>query len=260
MRALIPLSAVALGLMVVSTARADVLISSESITAADGKTSTADMYFAADRLKMDMDKTEVIYRDDTGTIYNVMKDQHQYVALDPATQQRMAATMSAMQEQMRQRMQSMPEAQRKQMEASGVGAAMQPKPTSPYVKTDQSKTVGAWPCQVFRKTLGGGMTVDSCFATLSTIGITRNDLAVVKKLMERMQKAMPMAGAMNSMDFDKQTQEIGFEGFPVETVTSVNGAPHTTSTVKSVQHLSLPAETFELPAGYTKQEVPGFGK
>jgi hypothetical protein len=40
----------------------------------------------------------------------------------------------------------------------------------------------------------------------------------------------------------------------------MNGAPRTTSTMKSVQHLTLPAETFEVPAGYTKQEMPGLGQ
>jgi hypothetical protein len=154
----------------------------------------------------------------------------------------------------------MPEAQRKQMEAGGMPGMMQPKPDSPYVKTGQNKMVGAWPCQVFRKSLAGSTTIDACFAPLSTVGLTHNDLAALKNLMERMQKAVPMASAMNSTDFDRQTQEIGFEGFPVETVTSVNGAPHTTSIVKSVQHLSLPADTFELPAGYAKQEMHGIGQ
>ena len=256
MRPMIPLSAVALGLMMTSAAHADVKISSESINARDGKTSPVTMYFAADRLKMDMDTTEMIYRDDTGTIYTVMKRQRQYMVMDPATQQRMAAMMSGM----RQQMQSLPEAQRKQIEARGMPGVTQPPPDSPYVKTGQSKVVGSWSCQVFHKSLGNGSTVDACFAPLGTIGLTRDDLAVLRKLSERMQKMIPTAGAMGGMDFDRQAREVGFEGFPVQTETTVNGAQRTTSTLKSVEHLALPADMFEVPAGYAKQEMPGLGR
>jgi hypothetical protein len=260
MHRMIPLSALALGLMMTSAARADVQISSESINATTGKTSPMTMSFTADRLKMDTGAIAVIYRGDTGTIYNVMKDRHQYMAIDSAAQQRMSATMSAMQQQMRQQLQSLPEAQRKMVEARGMPGTAQPPPDSPYVKTGQTKMVGSWSCQVFHKTLEGGMMVDACFAPVSTVGLTRDDMTVLRKLTERMQKAMPTVGAMNDMNFDKQVQEIGFEGFPVATVTSLNGAPRTTSTMKSVQHLTLPADTFDLPAGYTRQDMPGIGK
>ncbi len=259
MRPMIPLSAVALVLIMTCAAHADVQISSETVNASTGKTSSMNMYLTADRMKMDLGTTEMIYNDDTGTVYNVMKDRHTYMVLDPATQQRMAAMMSGMQDKLRQQMAAMPEAQRKQLEAR-MGAMTQPKPDSPYVKTGESKTVGSWSCQVFRKTLGSGSTIDACFAPLSTIGLTRDDLAVFKKLAVRMQQTMPTAGAMGGLDFDKLRQEVGFEGFPVQTVTSMNGTPRTTSTMKSVQHLTLPADTFDLPTGYTRQEMPGLGK
>ena len=73
-------------------------------------------------------------------------------------------------------------------------------------------------------------------------------------------RLLPKFGEMNSMNLDAQTQEIGFEGFPVQTITSAGGVTQTTSVVKSVEHVSLPADTFELPAGYAKQEMPGIGK
>ncbi len=263
MRPMILLSALVLGCVVGTGAgaHAEVQISAETFTIANGKTSPTTMYFAADRLKMDLDKIAIIYRGDTGTVFNVMKDQHKYIAFDPATQQRMGAMMSAMQDQMRQRMQSMPEAQRKQMEAALARTGTQEsKPSSPFEKTGKSKTVGSWSCQVFRKSLAAGMTIESCFAPLSAVGLTHDDLAALKGLMEGMRKTLPKVGDMNSMNLDAQAQEIGFEGFPVETVTSAQGVTQSTSIVKSVQHVSVPADTFELPAGYTKQEMPSFGK
>jgi hypothetical protein len=246
-------------------ARAEVQISME--TSANGKNTPMTVYFAADRLKMDMDRIAVIYRADTGAVFSIMKDQKKYIAFDAATQQRMSSMMSAMQQQMRQRMKSLPEAQRKQMEAAIAKAGMQEprpdsalKPGSAYEKTGQSKTVGAWSCRVFRKALAGGVTIDSCFAPLSAVGMKHEDLAAFKGLMEQMRKTLPKSGDMNSLNLNDQAQEIGFEGYPVETVTSAQGAPQTTSTVKSIQHVSLPADTFELPAGYAKQEIPSFGK
>ncbi len=264
MRPMILLTALVLGGAVAPAglcAHAEVRISAETFTAMSGKTSPTTMYFGADRLKMDVEKIAVIYRGDTGTVFNVMKDQHKYIAFDQATQQRMGAMMSAMQDQMRQRMQSLPEAQRKQMEAAlGRAGAPESKAATPFEKTGKSKTVGAWTCQVFRKSLAGGMTIESCFAPLNAVGLTHDDLAALKGLMERMRKTLPKFGEMNSMNLDAQTQEIGFEGFPVQTITSAGGVTQTTSVVKSVEHVSLPADTFELPAGYAKQEMPGIGK
>ena len=222
-------------------------------TFANGKITPTTMYFAANRLKMDMGSIAIIYRADTGAVFNIMKNEKKYMAFDPATQQRMGAMRSAMQEQMRQRMKSLPEAQRKQMEAAMGKAGMQgpkpdtaPKPGAAYVKTGQSKTVGAWSCQVFRKSLAGGLT--------------HEDLVAFKGLMEWMRKSLREFDDKNSLSLNDQTQEIGFEGFPVETVTIALGAPQMTSTVKSIQHVSVPADTFELPAGYAKQEMPSFGK
>ncbi len=264
MRPMFLLSALVLGCVVATAggAHAEVQISAETFNAGKGETTPTTMSFSADRLKMDLDKMAIIYRADTGTVFNVMKDQHKYFVLDPAAQQRMAAKMSEMQEQLRQRMASMPEAQRKQMEAAmgKVGMPESKPAAAPYETTGKCKTVGAWSCQVFRKSLSNGMTIESCFAPLSAVGLTHDDLAALKSLTERMQKTMPKFGDMNSFSGDAQTKEIGFEGFPVETIMLADGAARTTSTVKSIQHVSLPADTFELPAGYAKQEMPGFGK
>ncbi len=241
MRKMIWLSALVLGCAAATAggANAEVQISME--TSANGKSTPMTLYFAADRLKMDMGSMAVLYRADTGAVFNIMKDEKKYLAFDPATQQRMGAMMSAMQEQMKQRMQSLPEAQRKQMEAAMAKSGMQepkpdlaPKPSSAYEKTGQSKTIGAWSCQVFRKSLAGGVTIDSCFAPLSAIGLKHEDLVAFKGLMERMRKTLPKSGDMNSLNLNDQTQEIGFEGFPVETVTFAHGAPQITSTVTSI--------------------------
>lgn len=267
MRSTMWLSALVLACAAASAggARAEVQISME--TAANGKVTPMTVYFAADRLKMDMGPMAVLYRADSGTVFNIMKDQKKYMALDAAAQQRMGAAMSAMQEQMKERLKSLPEAQRKQVEAMMAKAGAQAQkpdaaaaPASPYQKTGQSKTVGAWSCQVFRKTLAGGVTIDACFAPLSAVGLTHDDLAAFKGLMEKMRKSLPKSGQMNGLNLEAQTQEIGFEGFPVETVTLLPNAPQMTSTVKAIQHVSLPAETFELPAGYVKQEMPEFGR
>ena len=151
MRSMVWLSVLVLGCAAATAdgAHAEVQISMETST--NGKITPTTMYFAPDWLKMDMGSIAVIYRADTGTVFNIMKDQKKYMAFDLATQQRMGAMMSAMQEQMKQRMKSLPEAQRKQMEAAMTKAGMQgpkpdtaPKPDAAYVKTGQSKTVGAW--------------------------------------------------------------------------------------------------------------------
>ena len=51
--------------------------------------------------------------------------------------------------------------------------------------------------------------------------------------------------------------EEGFSG-TVETVVYVNGKAAMTRTVRSVEHAPLPPDTFDIPAGYTRKEMPGF--
>jgi Domain of unknown function (DUF4412) len=265
MRYGVSFSVAALSATLGSSAFAAVAITSQAVTP-DGKTSQHTVYVTPDRAKFESDRVAIIIRIDTGKMMNLLKDRHEYMEIDP---KQISSRIADAQTQMQQRLQSMPEAQRKQVEAMmaqhGMPGASAPGATAPepakttYEKTGQTKTVGAWSCQMFHQKKNGEPTADLCIAPAAAVGLTRDDLAAFHNIAEATGKMLP-AGANRDdamMDFDAMTRQIGFVGLPVETVAYLAGKTLTTSTVKSIDHAPLSPDLFEVPAGYTKREMPG---
>jgi hypothetical protein len=253
-----------LGVMLGNAALAAVEITSEAVTP-DGKTSQHTVYLTPDRMKFDSERVAIIVRIDTGKMVSLIKDRHEYMEIDP---KQVSSRIADAQALLQQKLQALPEAQRKQMEAvfaqHGVPAApgapaQPPAVNSSYEKTGQTKTVGSWSCQVFHQKKNGALSADLCIAPAAALGLTPDDLAAFRAVAESMSKMLP-AGARRDdpmMEFDAMSLQIGFAGLPVETVNYVSGKVLTTRTVKSIDHAPLRPDVFEVPAGYTKREMPG---
>ncbi|MFZ1963552.1 MAG: DUF4412 domain-containing protein [Roseiarcus sp.] len=57
------------------------------------------------------------------------------------------------------------------------------------------------------------------------------------------------------------TKAIGFEGFPVQTTTTLgDGGRQIVVTLKSIQHEDPPAGAFDIPSGYTKLDLASMGR
>lgn len=259
-------SIAALGLLLAGAAQAGVRITSDG-TGPDGRKTQHVLYLAPDRAKIDLDTVAIIVRNDTGRIVTLMKDKHEYIEIDP---KQLNARLNEAQAMLQQKLKAMPEAQRKQIEAMmaqrgtapGAGAASEPALETTLEKTGQSRTVGAWPCQLFHQKKGADLVADLCIAPASALGLTRDDLASFRTMAEAMRKSLPDAVRRNApiSDFDAQTRQIGFEGIPIETVTYVNGRPSMTRTVKAVEHPAFAADLFDVPSGYTRKDMPGIGR
>ncbi len=264
MRYGVPRAVVALSAALANPALAAVRITSEAVTAG-GKTDEHTIYLTPARVRVDSEGSAIIFRTDTGKMLRLSKDKHEYIEIDP---KEIGARVSAVQAQMQQRLQAVPEAQRKQIEAMlaqhGV-AGGQPKQQAAgvvYEKTGQTKTVGSWTCQVFHQKRAGDLAADVCIAPAAAVGLTRDDLAALRAISDMIRKSLPDAALHNAalMDFEGQTRQIGFEGIPVESVVYRGGKSQVTTTVKSVDHAQIPADLFEVPAGYTRKEIPGLGR
>jgi hypothetical protein len=242
-----------------ASARADVTISTET-TLANAAPSARVLYLTAGAVKVDTPKTAIIFELGAGKITTVMKEKKEYMDLDlKALGDRMADAAALM----KQKMDAVPEAQRKMIEAMmaqhapGLNAA---KVKTTYEKTGDSKTIGAWPCQVFHSRKDGKLVADLCIAPVDTVGVTPDDLAVFRALGQAMAKSLPDAirNSASFMDFDDQTQQIGFAGIPVETIVYAGGKAVSTTTVKSVDHAAIAPDAFAVPAGFAKRKMPAF--
>ena len=112
--------------------------------------------------------------------------------------------------------------------------------------------------------MNGGPASDFCMAKLSDLGLSRDDLksfVAFGTFMSQMGGTGTQRSPMATIDFDAMKKQIGFDGFPVRTShSSPDGSHNVETTLKSIQHQDPPAGTFDLPAGYTRQDMgPGMG-
>src|SRR6202034_3764209 len=98
-----------------------------------------------------------------------------------------------------------------------------------------------------------------CMASLSDLGLTRDDMKAFVgfgKFMGQMGGIGAQRSQMAQLDFDSIKKQIGFDGFPVQTTFNAPDGRHTVqTTLKSIKHEDPPARTFELPAGYIRQDM-----
>ena len=227
------------------------------------------MYLEPDRLRMSSPENDMIFRGDQNKVWVVRPGDKAYIELTPESMSQMKAQMDQMQAQMQQRLASMPPEQRKQMEAMMASRGMGPNATATpqitYTKDGEPKKIGDFTCTPFKVTMSAGPTSEFCMAKLSDIGLTRDDLksfVAFGTFMGQMGGTGTQRSPMATMDFEAMKKQIGFDGFPVQTShSSPDGSHKVETTLKSIQHQDPPAGTFDLPAGYTRQDMgPGMGR
>lgn len=239
-------------------AYADVTVVSET-TSADGVATLRTMYLTVDRIKVDMQKTALIFEIGAGKMVNVRKEEKEYMEVDINA---LGARMNDAAAMMKQKLESAPEAQRKVIETMmaqrGTVLGAQKAVTS-YEKTGQSKSIGAWPCEMFHLKKDGKLVADMCIAKADEVGLTADDLMALRNLATMTIKSLPEVLVRNAAvaDFDEQTKQIGFAGIPVEIAMYFDRGANSTMTVKSVDHAPIAPDIFAIPAGYTKKNMPG---
>jgi hypothetical protein len=223
----------------------------------------------ADKVKMTSPENQMIYRGDQNKVWIVRPEDKAYVELTPEGMSQMKAQMDQRMAMMQQQMASMPPEQRKQVEAMmasrGMGASAGAAPPQiTYEKAGEPKKVGEFTCTPFHVTMQGAPASEFCMAKLSDLGLTRDDLKAFVgfgKFMSQMGGTGAQRSPMAQFDPDSIKQQIGFDGFPVQTTFNAPGGQHAVqTTLKSVTHEDPPAASFELPAGFTRQDMgPGMG-
>ena len=253
------------GIALAGTAMAGVVITTQN-GGGNGKPETNTMLIDTDRLKMANGDGGIIYRGDLQKVWMLHGEDHSYREMDPQSMKQMQSQIAAAMQRMQQQMASMPPEQRQRMQAMmaqrGIGApgtAAQP-PQIKYEKTGPAKKVGQWSCTPYRVTMNGANDGEMCVAKLSDVGITADDIKALSgfgAFMSQMAPGGNRGGQGNAFDVDGLSKAVGFEGIPVQTTHySSDGAIDMQNTIVSVDHKSIPKDTFDLPAGYTKQEMP----
>jgi hypothetical protein len=238
-------------------ARADVTIVSETVSAKGGA-GPRTLYLTADQVKVDTPKIAIIFQIAAGKITAIMKEKKEYFELDAKT---ISAATTGAAALVNQKLQGVPEAQRKMIEAlmTKHGAMPGAPIQMTYEKSGESKTIGAWPCDVYHQKKDDKRVADLCVAKADALGLTEADLAPLRALAHAITKSLPESMSRNAavIDFEEQTKQIGYAGVPVEAVLYLKDIVLSTTTVRSVDHAEIAPETFAIPAGFAKKDVPG---
>jgi hypothetical protein len=275
MRQRLALSVVAIG-FIAAPAYAGVVVTSTHSYPGDGNKKPEPVmgYFEADRMKMVMPDTTIIFRGDLNKFWVINTPKNNYVEMTPDTMKAMAGQMQAAQAQLGARMAQMqeqlaklPPEQRamieKQLAQQGIGipggAAPQPKPAPSYVKSGPAKAVPSGRCELYSRMEGQSKNQDLCIAPIASVGLTQADFKVLDSFSAF---AAPMTNSQYAptssvfLEWNQMNKAIGFSGIPLETTTFSGGKPEMVDTIQKIEHSAIPTAAFELPQGLAKQEIP----
>ena len=161
--------------------------------------------------------------------------------------------MEAMQAMMNERMS---DPKMKQAMAAMQGMASSMATSTEVKKTGVTRTVAGFSCDEWLISMGEMMSITECVT--GDLKYPVQTWTALADFSESMRKSMSFGGgAKSGAEFAEKMKSI--KGFPVATTTTVNAGVMKTITsteVSQVSHTSIPASTWEAPAGFSRQENP----
>jgi hypothetical protein len=106
--------------------------------------------------------------------------------------------------------------------------------------------------------MGAEKVTELCAVQPGAIGLTDADFAPMKQLAEFMKAMVPDAAEQFAVN--ATVAEQGFAGVPIRRVSFRNGKPADTTELLEVRREAIPASAWEVPAGFTRQQMGGRGR
>lgn len=249
-----------------AAASAQGVLISTKVTTGSAAPTTQEMQIDRNRMRVEMadpssGKTLMIFDGAKQVLQIVSVDKKTYMEMTKATVEQMAAQVQGMMAQMEAAMANMPPAQRAQMEAmmrgrGGAGMAAAMAPAKPEYRKTGTDRVGKWACDKYEGTANGQKVSDICTVEPSALGLVAADMTVLTQMADFAKSLTSMipGGASGMVGITGQ----GFPGLPIRTIMTV-GANTTTSEITDVSRQTFPDSLFQVPAGFTKQEMPMMG-
>lgn len=230
-----------LGCAVSATALADFRAEFATVQGA-GNTALTRIEVGAGHMRMDTGGNILLVDAASGRILVLMPNKQQYMDMGKMAQS-LNAMLANVPPQMREMM-------KQRMAAHGGGVSVS------YAPTGQTATIDGYACAIYRVMIGNDHRSDACLADLSAAGIDAADQATVRKVFEdlRAMAQTASAGMVNS-----SINQLPAGKFPVQMTRYDDGKVSAVTQIKSVSHTGVAAADFEVPAGYSEQEMPALG-
>ena len=219
-------------------------------------------YLDAGRLRIesqteDGDETTIIFRADKPVAWTIDKVEGTYFELTPAVVEQIRQQMEQARQQMEEALKQMPPEQREAMEQMmGQMGAMMAAPEPAVVSViDQGETVSSFVCTHYEVTRGGQRQSEVWAAPVGDLDLRPAEyqtLVDLARLFEPLGQAVLVRqwGQLAALD----NRDEAIEGFPVRTLTYVEGRAVLEEIVTRAAREEFSAELFELPQGLRKRE------
>lgn len=247
---------------------ADGVLIASKVTSNGGAPETTEAQIEKTRVRAETidptgNRTVVMFDGSKNVLHIIDMGRKSYMELTKAQMEQMGQQIQQMMAQMDAAMANMPPAQRAQMEAmmrgrGGAGGGMAGMITSmmPTYKKTGTDTVGKWTCDKYEGFTNGQKTAEMCTVSPSAFGLVPADFTVLQQIADMMKTALPpqMASAFQMGPFGA----AGVDGIPVKSTTNMMGRESTTE-VTAVSRKTFPETIWQIPAGFTKQDMPMMG-
>jgi Domain of unknown function (DUF4412) len=198
-----------------------------------------------------------IFKDDT--LYVLNSKDKTYNAMDRASLQKMAEQISPALKQMQEQLAKLPPEQRAQVEKmmgqSAPGATKEK--TQEFRKTSRTDKVAGYSCSYVEMLEDGVLQSEFCVVPTGTLKGSADLMAAAQKMQVMINDMLKSLDSpwLKQMISRQQTNYAQLGGIPVLTRRFENGKAVAETTLRSIRSESLPASTFEIPPGYTKQDM-----
>lgn len=249
-----------IGALVAGTAHAGVYVEMVNHDLSSGTRDIAQkMYVQGGRGRfVDPDGRATIIKD--GILYMIDDSQKTYVVFDKPTMDALAKQLNVVMEQAKEQISKLPPDARAQAEAQLAqqmpGMADDKKWVVEAVDTGKSDKVDGRSCQVWDMKRNGELDDQLCVVAYGALPGKENFQSVFAdfaKAFEEMAKSVPMLSGAMTNEFAAQAK---VNGFPVRSRAYENGKLAELEQVMSVwREEKFPADLFEVPAGYKKEQL-----
>jgi hypothetical protein len=230
---------------------------------------TSKLWFDDGRMRTEgrNEQQVVLFKDQT--LYTLDSKTKSYLAIDKATAERMGAQAAAMKKQMEARMAAMSPEQRKRMEemmakvGKGAGAAMLPgakEPQRVLKNSGRTETVAGIKCTVWEVFEDGAKDQEMCAAPAGSLPGGDEVVKTFRAIGEAMKSFTANLGNSGSELSNRPWRDMEtIHGVPILTRQFDDGKATSEMRLTVVRKESVPAASFEIPAGYTRKTLP-FGQ
>jgi hypothetical protein len=196
----------------------------------------------------------IVFDSDAQVIRIIDPERKTYREMTKADVDRIGSQMSGAMALMQEQMKNLPPEQRERMEAlmRGRGMAGGMAVKTEYRRNGTDK-VGKWRCDKYDGYKKDEKVSEICTVAPAALGLTLGDFEITKQAAQFFQQLAPQTGEQQMFSIGGADQ--GFSGIPVRSIVTV-GQRQITTEVTEVTRKTFPSDSYAVPAGFQKQELP----